>query len=353
MPVSDLERLQRALLDHVPDMTWLKDRSSRYEAVNAAYLEACGLTAEQILGRTTADVWSTETAAAYISTDQAVLESGESRRYEETRTLCDGKVHWFETIKSPVRDEKGTIVGTVGISRDITDRKAVEAEIVSSRAKIRALSGFLEAARENERARIARELHDELGQTLTSLKIGLLNMRNAKPSSIDDTISRIDMLTEIVDAAIVDLRRISTDLRPLMLDELGLVPAVEWLTGAFSSRSNIPVTLTLADLDGDLRGDCATAIFRILQESLTNVAKHAQATAVSVTLSCEHGIIDLEISDNGIGLPAESPRQLPGFGLLGMEERAIGIGGTLTVASAPGRGTTVRARLPFLSERAE
>lgn len=136
MSASDLERLQRAFLDNVPDMAWLKDRSSRYEAVNAAYLNASGFSAEEIVGRTPAEIWPADIAATYLETDRAVLSSGKPRRYEETRTLADGKVHWFDTIKSPVRDPHGQVVGTVGISRDITDRKAAEAELVASRAKI-------------------------------------------------------------------------------------------------------------------------------------------------------------------------------------------------------------------------
>src|SRR6478609_8047349 len=125
----------------------------------------------------------------------------------------------------------------------------------------------------------------------------------------------------------VDLRRIAADLRPLMLDELGLGPAVEWLTGNFSTRHAIPVSLALAQLPADVSGECATATFRILQESLTNVAKHANATAVSVSLSSERGEIDLEVSDNGGGIPKERQGQTAGFGLLGMEERAINVGG--------------------------
>ena len=353
MSASDLERLQRAFLDNVPDMAWLKDRSSRYEAVNAAYLNASGFSAEEIVGRTPAEIWPADIAATYLETDRAVLSSGKPRRYEETRTLADGKVHWFDTIKSPVRDPHGQVVGTVGISRDITDRKAAEAELVASRAKIRALSTFLETARENERARMARELHDELGQTLTGLKLGLRALRDAKSSSVDVAAARIDALTGMVDAAVVDLRRIAADLRPLMLDELGLGPAVEWLTGNFSTRHAIPVSLALAQLPPEISGECATAIFRILQELLTNVAKHANATAVSVTLCSERGEIDLEVSDNGGGIPMARRGQNAGFGLLGMEERAINIGGTLSLSSAPGRGTTVRARLPLRLERRE
>ena len=160
---------------------------------------------------------------------------------------------------------------------------------------------------------MARELHDELGQTLTGLKLGLRALRDAKSSSVDVAAARIDALTGMVDAAVVDLRRIAADLRPLMLDELGLGPAVEWLTGNFSTRHAIPVSLALAQLPPEISGECATAIFRILQESLTNVAKHANATAVSVTLCSERGEIDLEVSDNGAGIPMARRGQNPGL----------------------------------------
>ena len=345
MTTSGAKRLQRAFLDTVPDMAWLKDKASRYEAVNAAYLKSCGRTEAEIIGKSPRDIWPAEVAEVYLRTDRAVLRSGEGRRYEEARVLADGKLHWFDTIKSPVRDDRGRIVGTVGISRDITDRKAAEAELVQSRARLRELSSFLETVREKERARIARELHDELGQTLTSLKLGLGSIRD-QPSRDDAVLrDRIEAMMGVVDAAVVDVRRIASDLRPLMLDELGLAAAIEWLVSSFGARTGIAVELSLSPL-GEIGPQASTAAFRILQECLTNVARHAAATAVCVAVSERNGLLDLSVADDGRGMARAAQSRKKTFGLLGMEERALGLGGLLRVESRAGRGTTVKVRLP-------
>jgi two-component system, NarL family, sensor histidine kinase UhpB len=345
MTTSGAKRLQRAFLDTVPDMAWLKDRHSRYEAVNAAYLKSCGRTEAEIIGKSPRDIWPAEVAEVYLRTDRAVLRSGEGRRYEETRVLTDATLHWFDTIKSPVRDDRDRIVGTVGISRDITDRKAAEAELVQSRARLRELSSFLETVREKERARIARELHDELGQTLTSLKLGLGSIRD-QPARDDAVLrDRIEAMMGVVDAAVVDVRRIASDLRPLMLDELGLAAAIEWLVSSFGTRTGIAVELSLSPL-GEIGPQASTAAFRILQECLTNVARHAAAAAVRVAVSERDGLLDLSVADDGRGMARAAQSRKKTFGLLGMEERALGLGGLLRVESRPGRGTTVKVRLP-------
>jgi two-component system, NarL family, sensor histidine kinase UhpB len=345
MTSSGAKRLQRAFLDTVPDMAWLKDKASRYEAVNAAYLKSCGRTETEIIGKSPREVWPAEVAEVYLRTDRAVLRSGEGRRYEEARVLADGTLHWFDTIKSPVRDDQGRIVGTVGISRDITARKAAEAELVQSRARLRELSSFLETVREKERARIARELHDELGQTLTSLKLGLGALRDANGLDHRTLCGRIEAMMEIVDAAVVDLRRIASDLRPLMLDELGLAAAVEWLASSFGARTGIAVKLSVGRL-GEVGPETSSAAFRILQECLTNVARHAAATTVRITVSEHNGLLDLVVCDDGRGMPPTAQPRKKTFGLLGMEERALGLGGSLRVESEPGRGTTIEVRLP-------
>lgn len=338
--------VQGALLDNIPDMAWLKDRASRYLAVSASYLEAIGESAENVLGRATTEVWPAEIAEIYLKTDRAVLRSGRRRRYEESRHDADGLVRWYDTIKSPIRDGAGRIIGTVGISRDITERKAAEEELIASRAQLRQLSAFEHRAREQERARIARELHDELGQTLTAIKMELAWLKERL--ALDPTLlaPRVDRLIDVADNAIVDLRRIALELRPMILDELGLCCAIEWLVQSASERSGLPISLTFDRTDGTYDPDVSTAAFRIVQEALTNVLRHGRAASARVAIRHCDACLLMEIGDDGCGMDASASAG-DRLGLVGMRERAGLLGGSVEIDSSPSHGTTLRVRLPL------
>lgn len=352
MKSLDTQQQQRALLDNIPDMAWLKDRDCRYLAVNTAYLRVLGLSEKDVLGKMPSEIWPPEIAEVYLRTDRAVLKSGRRRRYEESRRGPDGEPRWFETIKSPIRDDSGHIIGTVGISRDISERKAAEDELVASRTQLRALSHYLQTVREEERAHIARELHDELGQTLTAMKMDLVWLRERLSADNGALKPRVERLVGLADRSVTDLQRIASDLRPLMLDELGLVSAVHWLTDTVAGQSNLNINLSFDREDLTYGPEVSTAAFRIVQEALTNIVRHSGARHVTVTACHAEDELHIEIVDDGCGLPptAASPRLH--HGLLGMHERANMLGGSVAVESAPGGGTRVRASLP-LKQRPE
>lgn len=344
----DTQQQQRALLDNIPDMAWLKDRDCRYLAVNTAYLEILGVPEKRVLGKTPDEIWPPEIAEVYLRTDRAVLKSGRRRRYEEKRPDPAGNVRWFETIKSPIRDNAGRIVGTVGISRDISERKAAEDELVRSRAQLRDLSNYLQSVREEERARISRELHDELGQTLTAMKMELGWLRERVPAEPALLRTRLDRLTSIVDQSVVDLQRIAADLRPMILDELGLVSAMQWLTQNLTEGSALSIELSFDREDVAYASDVSTAVFRIVQEALTNIVRHSRATHARVAVLHAADELMLEVSDNGRGMHlADTKRER--LGLVGMGERAHMLGGSMNIESTPGHGTRISARLPLIS----
>jgi PAS domain S-box-containing protein len=262
-----------------------------------------------------------------------------------------GERCWLSCSAAPLHDEGGEIPGAIAVYRDITAQK-------QSEERLHALTAYLESVREEERTRIARELHDELGQALTGLKMDLTWVRDrlalsgltVAPAVLREKV--IDM-AQLVDATIATGRRIATELRPGILDDLGLVAALEWLAEDFHRRTGVPCDFHADRYDLSVGRKEATAFFRIAQESLTNVTRHAQATAVQMRLRTEPPDLILEVRDNGRGL-AQAPDTTgrTSLGLLGMRERAVHLGGTVEIEGAPGKGTRVTARIPLTDQPA-
>jgi signal transduction histidine kinase len=231
------------------------------------------------------------------------------------------------------------------ILRDVTERVRAQEALSKSQEEIQGLALAASTAREQEKSRIARELHDELGQALTALKIDVAWLRENGGKPSEERLVKLASMQRLLDSTVAAARRISSDLRPLMLDDLGLVAASEWLVQNFTQRTGIPCELVMGEGDLDLADPQATTIFRTLQETLTNAAKHAQASQVEATLERIQGQVVLTVADNGVGF--EPGSQKPGsFGHLGLRERAYHLGGQLTIDSAPGKGTRVELRIP-------
>jgi PAS domain S-box-containing protein len=225
------------------------------------------------------------------------------------------------------------------ILRDVTERVRAQEE----------RSNFAAAAhgiREEEKTRVARELHDELAQTLTALKMDTIWVRDNTAGSPAIAAAKLDEMLSMLDRAVASTRRIAADLRPLLLDDLGLVPAIEWLVSNFSQRSGVAGKLLVAD-GLELHEPYATAIFRIVQESLNNVAKHARASQVTVNIERVDGLVRLVVRDNGLGFCLASPRKASSLGLLGLHERAQLLKGRVEIESGPGEGTCVIVQIPL------
>jgi PAS domain S-box-containing protein len=230
------------------------------------------------------------------------------------------------------------------ILRDVTARVRAEEALRESREEIREMALTANSVREQEKSRIARELHDELGQALTALKIDVGVLRQKWPAAGDEIGAKLASMQSVIDSTVAATRRISADLRPLMLDDLGLAAAAEWLVDNFKARSGIPVTLDLAG-DFELEDPWATAVFRVLQESLTNISRHAQATQVDIRLGRTGNDVRLVVKDNGRGFDASAPRRPNSFGIIGLRERATLLGGEVAIDSEPGRGTVITMTL--------
>ena len=247
---------------------------------------------------------------------------------------------------SSVRDEEGNILRSRSIYQDVTDRKRAEEEVRTSREQLRALTLHREHDREEERAAIARDLHDELGQTLTALKMDIASSKRAVGPRGARVTAGLDSALELVDQAINSCRRITTRMRPGVLDYLGLVGAIEWQANEFSARSGIECGMQLASDDLDLNDGAVTALFRIFQETLTNVTRHAGASRVDIRLAAGDDTVELEVRDNGCGVREGDLQKSTSFGVLGIRERAQAFGGMAEISGVPDEGTTVRVRIP-------
>ncbi|RJG06008.1 PAS domain S-box protein [Noviherbaspirillum cavernae] len=256
----------------------------------------------------------------------------------------DGTLRWVRTICRAGHDDHTTLLrGTI---MDITEHKHMVEELKRSHELLRDLTSYQDRIKEDERKRIAREIHDELGQTLLALRIdvSMLDARTGKSHPRLNTRVREALLH--IDATVKTIRTIINNLRPAVLD-LGLAAAIEWQVADFGRRTGIACSLTMDHGDFNVDNAIATTLFRILQESLTNVIRHANATRVAIELRRECDRLVMRIEDNGIGMRRKSPRAANAFGLVGIEERVLALDGEFSIDSAPGRGTTLSILIPL------
>jgi len=255
----------------------------------------------------------------------------------------------YEVAIAPLLNPDGNL-SVIEVLRDITERKRTEEELESSREQLRDLARHMESARETERTRIARELHDEMGQVLTALKIDLSWLSKTLSQDQISLREKTTTMSELTDTTISMVKTISAELRPGILDDLGLTAAIEWQAEEFQKRTGIECHVQIEPEDITPDALLSTAIFRILQESLTNVARHAQAPRVKVSLREAAGKLVLKVRDNGRGISKEELANPKSLGLLGMRERLLPWHGEVRIRGIEGKGTTVTASVPLKQE---
>jgi PAS domain S-box-containing protein len=353
--MEESEARKGAILDSASDAVITIDEGGRISEFNPA--------AEKMFARPRANVMGQELAELIIPPSlrdrhrhglQRYLEDGHGtllgKRIETTAMRADGKEFPVELTINKVQLEGPPLF--TGFVRDITDRKRAEKQLSDSREQLRALAAYLQSVREEERTHIAREVHDELGQTLTALKMDLawLEKRMIELSDTGELQQFEEKLKELpgrVDAIIATVRKIASELRPPVLDDLGLEAAVEWQVREFEKRSGIKCRFLGSLKHIDLGPDRATAVFRIFQETLTNIVRHADATQVTIRLREEGDKLVLEVQDNGRGMTGRDLSGTRSLGLLGMRERATMLDGEVNIIGRQGKGTTVGVRIPI------
>ncbi len=318
-------------------------RHERITKVNAAVLAQFAAREDQLIGRTPAELLAHDIPGARARW-RAFLDAGHLHQETDERTL-DGRPMIIEGDYICLYDREGRFIGHFGIQRDVTQRRQEENEILRSRQELRDLTARLQLVREEERTNIAREVHDELGQSLTGLKFDLAWL---KSRMTDRTlIERVQSIMVRIDGAMDTVRRIATDLRPSILDDLGLVAAVEWQAQEFERSTGITAELEVQATYPELDDVCATTAFRILQETLTNVARHAQATRVKIALQVSSKELMLEVRDNGRGISKSDLLSSTSLGLIGSRERALACGGKLVIRGIRDHGTIALLRIPI------
>lgn len=336
---KDLERLVNKqtreitnILKFTPSVVYIKDKEGRYKLVNTRYEELFGVHHEEIRGKTDYDILPRVTADQIRTTDLKVLKEKCSCQVEAHIQQADG-LHTYLAVKFPIYDESGEISGVCAILNDITAVKKAQHQL-------RRLSGSIMANQEKERAAIARELHDELGQVLTALRMDSVWIFDRLKKTDPKASERALAMCKLIDKNIEDVRGMAFRLRPGVLDDLGLVDALDWYTTDFERRTEITCVFEY-DKVPPLNETVATAAYRITQEALTNVVRHAFASRVDVVLKAQNGTLTLAVVDDGRGFYSLDLSESEGLGVAGMRERAALVGGILEVHSQPQKGTKV------------
>jgi PAS domain S-box-containing protein len=336
-----LKKLSSAV-EEAADSVLITNRDGMIEYVNPAFERLTGYTAAEAVGQTPRILKSDAHDASFYRTLWQCISSGGVFRGVLVNRKKDGTRYYEEKTITPIRDERGAVSHYVSAGRDVTDRKRAEDEVEQSREALRALAAHLESVREDERARVAREVHDELGQTLTALKFDVHRLVSGPIRDEAALGRRVSAMTELIDQTIASVRRIQTELRPAVLDDLGLVPAIEWQAQQLERRIGIRCRFAARPEDIEPGPDVSIAVFRIVQETLTNVVRHAEAQSVDITLETEADTLTLTVRDDGRGITDAELEDRRSTGLTGMRERARLLGGRLTITGRPGAGTTVR-----------
>ena len=345
------ERFQ-AFMIHSPAVTFLKDQQGRYVYVNRQFENRLKISMTDSLGKTDQQLFPSDVAGIFQKHDREVLKMGSEVETEETILNNKGQLRSWLVVKFPVHGTEGQVL-LGGIAFDITERKEAETQLQDTYRQLRDLTQKLEHAREDERKRVAREVHDELGQTLTGLKFDLawLNEELEKKGNAYQSplVEKIHDMTNLVQTAIDTARHLARTLWPTVLEDLGLVAALKELARDFQCRTGIQADLTvspqLQNLPHHMR--LHTMLYRAAQEALTNVLRHARATKVSLDLFQEGTMLIIKIQDNGCGITPEQVTQTRSLGLRGLRERALAVGGDLRIIGQPNMGTTILIQIPI------
>ncbi len=392
--LSQSKRRLRMILDNNPYFMVVKDEKGKILLANKPFAGLYGTSVDKMIGvpqahlHAAADMDKEELRRALVA-DREVIAAGKPHFCREKLTHRDGSVHWYRVSRLPVSMKEGDrcvlmisgeitrqmkaeeamrrshdelerrvgertsqlVTANKDLRRVVSAHMRAEEELLLSRAQLQNLSGGLQSLLEEERTRISREIHDELGQSLTALKFDLSAMGKKLPEDQTLLAEKTGSMVELVDTIIKAVQKISLELRPGLLDDLGLVAAIEWQAKEFQERTGIPCRVVLFPREMDIDPERSTAVFRIFQETLTNTVRHADATEVEATLENRDGTLTLEVRDDGRGITKEQASGSKSLGLIGIRERVRRLGGKVLIGGSPYRGTVIRVNIPATRAR--
>jgi two-component system sensor histidine kinase UhpB len=355
--LRESEQRFRQVVENIREVFWMSDPSKGTMLyVSPGY--------EEIWGRTCESLYASPRSwldSIYPDDQRRIFEASHTQQMrgsynEEYRIIRpDGSIRWIHDRAFPIRDGSGTVYRIAGIAEDITERKTLQDKVRDSNHALAALAVRLQTIREDERTRISRDVHDQLGQALVTSKFYLQWMDQALSAGNFSNVlplwqSRLKAVIQEMDVTLAAVQKICFDLRPAELDQLGLGAALERQVQEFASRTGISCETAVHIDEKRITMEQATALFRVLQEALTNIARHAHATHVDVHLTQQNGQARLEVQDDGIGIQESKVHDEKSLGLLGMRERLRPLGGQLQIARSKGKGTTLVALLPLHME---
>ncbi|GAC1518292.1 MAG: hypothetical protein NVS3B11_15870 [Collimonas sp.] len=358
--LAEATALLIAVSDNTNDPIFVKDRQGRLVFANPAYLRRLGLEWKDARYRRSNELFQRRADAERIDQDDSRIMSGKVSETLEQTVQSLNEMVTFQTTKAPWFDQQGRVMGVVGIATDISERKRaedslrqreseLERTIAQRTALLRELANHMETIREEEKRAIARELHDNMGAALTALSMHLAGVYKVLPEN-EQWQNRQAQMQALLSSLVATTRRIQTELRPNMLDLFGLKAAILEQLEDFSQRTGIVCKSSLPDEDMAIDHKVDIAVYRMLQEILNNVSKHAQASQVEVILDIDEDRLALTVRDNGVGMSQQRFENTATHGLRGLHERATYLGGNVRFKAAEGRGTTVVIELPVLEQ---
>ena len=332
------EALLRTVVSNVPVMLFAFDEQGVFTLAEGKGLQTFGLNPEEIVGQSAFE--------RYRQFDGFTENLARVLQGEASNATLEVDDFAFEYWLTPLEDAAGNVRGAISVAADVTEMKRSERQLKASREQLRELALHLQSIREAERTRISREVHDQLGQALTALRMDVAWIEKNVEAE-ERFLRRFEAMKGLIDQTIQTVRRIASELRPGILDDLGLSAALEWQTQEFAARTGVRFAFTNETDFDTLDRNLSTAVFRVFQELLTNVARHAEASRIDVTLRSEDGTLVLIVRDNGRGIADLDLVHSKSLGMLGMRERTQAWGGHMAFESAPGAGTEVTVRIPL------
>jgi PAS domain S-box-containing protein len=319
------------------------DRNFRVLRVNETFAKLVDL---EIIGRRCHDVFWGEMCNTPGCPLKKVLKGEQNVEYDSDKVRRDGTSVPCIVSATPYRHPDGTVIGIVEDFKDISERKRAEKNLQESGERLRELTAHLQSIREEERSRIAREIHDELGQVLTALSLDVRWLRKRLPDEQGELREKTRSMGELITTTVKSISRICSELRPAILDDVGLSAAIEWQAEEFTSRTGIACKIETNPPEIKLSEELSVAVFRIFQETLTNIVRHARASEVEVQLQLTASEFSMRVCDDGVGMSLAGPHKAKTFGLLGVKERVRGFGGMMELATGDAGGTCLNIVIP-------